>query len=777
MRRFSFFDHLLRFVPAVMAVGLPLFILPFSLDATEAAKQVFLLLLVALCGVGLMISWGFGTRPLRTRGFLVLLPLLLCVPTILSALFSLHPIVSWVGGVSQEYQSVLWMVGMAGVWWVIQEVTDEQKQKERLLHALIIGGAVSGGFGVGALLIHPNILGSILPTLNTVGTLHAFAWYLLALTSVCLLWWPKKRFSLWSVDRWLLLISTCTVLFFLHYRPLWMMLCVVSVVAIAVQVAPKGKRSFFDGRYLCSLALLMISLLGVVGPRFLQTSVPTEVTLNTRTTVHVARALVSLEPWRMWVGSGPGTFALAFQKYRPKEFAATSFWDTRFDRGSSFLLTTFVSGGVIGVIGYTGFALLSMAFGVWVWKSTTEDRSFVLGVSVGFFVLSIGGCFYSASSTLLFVWVVLSGLLASLLVDISPHKRSPQNHRLVRQLLASLGILILLIAAVLSLQKYMAEAVYSAAIRYERVGASAEKSIPLLVWSVRLNRWSDVYERRLALALLERIDAHLAQPEGGAEVAQEEAEWVRTLVARSIEAAKRARELSPQNALNAGVEGLVYEALIPLLPEASSFADAAYRTSVELEPANPARYTDVARISLAKARAARESVRLGDTSLTTDVAQWLTEAEAFLQSALALKPDYAPARFQQAIVLDEQGKTTEAIEQLEELTSSYDTDVGAMFQLGLLYVRRGNEGDARQAERVFSRVISLVPSYSNARWFLASIYETEGNYAAAFAQVEYVLSTNPNHPLVKARYERLKGQLRGTQKEAPTLPTDLEPLP
>jgi len=83
-------------------------------------------------------------------------------------------------------------------------------------------------------------------------------------------------------------------------------------------------------------------------------------------------------------------------------------------------------------------------------------------------------------------------------------------------------------------------------------------------------------------------------------------------------------------------------------------------------------------------------------------------------------------------------------------------DVGAGFQLGVLYLRRGNKDDSGRAQQMFERVIQLAPSYSNARWFLASIYEQKGNFKAAAEQVQKVLELNPENEMVKTRLARLQ---------------------
>jgi len=57
---------------------------------------------------------------------------------------------------------------------------------------------------------------------------------------------------------------------------------------------------------------------------------------------------------------------------------------------------------------------------------------------------------------------------------------------------------------------------------------------------------------------------------------------------------------------------------------------------------------------------------------------------------------------------------------------------------------------------MFEHVVALVPTYSNARWFLASIYELDGEIDKAVEQVQEVLALNPDNQLVAQRLEQLQ---------------------
>ncbi len=66
-----------------------------------------------------------------------------------------------------------------------------------------------------------------------------------------------------------------------------------------------------------------------------------------------------------------------------------------------------------------------------------------------------------------------------------------------------------------------------------------------------------------------------------------------------------------------------------------------------------------------------------------------------------------------------------------------------------------------RAKEVFEHVVTLAPSFSNARWYLASVYEQQSNLQGAIEQVERVLALDPTNEIIKNRLDRLyKGQLK-----------------
>ncbi|NBS41353.1 hypothetical protein EBS80_01720, partial [bacterium] len=91
-------------------------------------------------------------------------------------------------------------------------------------------------------------------------------------------------------------------------------------------------------------------------------------------------------------------------------------------------------------------------------------------------------------------------------------------------------------------------------------------------------------------------------------------------------------------------------------------------------------------------------------------------------------------------------------------------DVGVAFELGTLYLRRDGTGDLVLAQAQFETAVGLVPTYANARWFLSSIYEKQGNTVGAIEQVKKVLEYNPDNEIVKQRLQQLQSGGGSTER-------------
>ncbi|MBI4437402.1 tetratricopeptide repeat protein [Candidatus Uhrbacteria bacterium] len=756
-------DHLraaARGLMYALVFFLPLTVLPLTLEPLEISKQT-LLSLATLCAALLWLASMLTEKKIRfARGWVSVIPSLYVAAFAIPALSSVAPYLSFVGAHRQEYTSVLTAVSV-GVLIILISQTFRERKSHKLMHAtLLLSTAVAIALALLAL-FGISIFGSATSSFsfNSVGTLTSFATFLIVMTSFFLASFlcHHPGDSMLHEGAWgraqrgvIFLVALCTFFFLLllDQDVLWL-LFILSLLSLFVFVFFRAQDFPHRARLLIPLILILAALPFWFWLRGLNLpQVPLEVTLNTDSSLTIAQK--TLQAYSSTVGSGPGTYLYDFSRFRDVRLNETDFWDTRFDRASSHALTLVPTIGVLGITLLSLFVLFLLVGAI---QQALRPRSRAQWLEsfvhvTPWLVLVMSALLIPWNMTLTALFAIFSGLLASQLTSRETSRsfdRSPAS-ALLCSFLFLCAAFVLLVGVFMTTQRYAAEVAFTQAVETDRADGSLQDVVALLDRAVMLNRFHDTYSRNLSEALLLRVQEELTRAGSVQGLSPEGAQYVQALVAASVNAATQATTLSPNNVLNWLTRGSVYRELIPLMGEASEFAVASYARATELESVNPSNWTQLGKTYLTTAQAAQEQ---------ESRAALLEQAQAALARAIELKPNYAPAHFELALTYAAAGRLDDAIAKMESVALYNPLDVGVAFQLGALYVQRGGEGDRAKAQAAFERAIELSPEYSNAHWFLASIYEGEGDLAAAVREVETVLRLNPGNVLVEARLEKL----------------------
>lgn len=103
---------------------------------------------------------------------------------------------------------------------------------------------------------------------------------------------------------------------------------------------------------------------------------------------------------------------------------------------------------------------------------------------------------------------------------------------------------------------------------------------------------------------------------------------------------------------------------------------------------------------------------------------------------------YADALFQEALGLEQQGDTEEAIRAYRKVIEADPAFAGAFVNLGTIYF---TARDFRQAEASYKSAIEADPSYALAYFNLGNLYDEMGDRPVALLQYESALKLNPNY--------------------------------
>lgn len=757
---------------------LPVFFLPFSVEAFEVSKQTLFVILTVVALLAWLGSMVVEKRLVFRAGWLLnLLPLLFLVGVLVSSIFSLAGYQSWVGQASQEYTSFLTLGVSVLLFYVLTNKVSETAVQRNIFFALLLSTSLS------ALVTLLNVVGlRFLPFLNaaganTVGTVTSFVIFLTIMMVFGIGMWlvgKKDKQDIlptgWrgALTRGLIVFLTVVTVVLLVAIDFWVLwiLVIFGMLLLLVFVFIQQDEFGQANRFIAPLVILLISVFLLFLPTPLKLKLPIVINPSYGASFDVARQTLSENPLRLVLGSGPGTFAYDYAKYKTDDVNKTVFWNTNFDRAKSQVLTSLATLGVLGVALWLALVLVVglRALGRLL-KEREQDEwkvSYVLFASWATLVLA--HVLYSSNLTLSFLFWALTGLLASqviLKVKETDFTRAPKLGLIFSFafVLVSVGVIAVLFVTG---QRYASEVAFAKAVKLDQAGAPTEQITTKLGEAVSLNGLSDIYYRNLSQAFLLRTrDAIGVATADGSEIDATEAAAVQQLVKAAMASADRAAALASSNVSNWLQRGNVYRDVSILVSGAEDVAAASYLKAISLEPKNPAHPTNLARLYITVADRVRslkasENKELAATAVESEKTS-LASAEEYLNQAIAIKGDYASAHYYLAAVFERQGKVADAAARMAALRNYSPLNVGLGFQLSMLYIQLKNYD---LAQKELERIVNLAPNYSNARWFLASMYEISGDLDKAIDQVNEVAKTNPDNQLVKNRLEKLQaGQL------------------
>lgn len=751
----------------------PIVFLPWTTELFEINKQTLLVLLTALAIVTWVGSMVVGKRLIFRSGWLNLFPVLVLVGVFLSSLFSLAGYQTWVGQASQEYTSFLSFAMFILLFYVLMHTAGGKQIQTKLLSALIASATLTGIVTVLGMLNIWHLPFDFAQStgFNTIGTINGFAAFMLVIAFIGLSMWlvsggekgeviPTGKVGV--VLRLLIVVQVLMTVFALVAIDFWVfwVLSIAGVVLLAIFHFIQEKKFPNPKRFALPILVLLVSILLLFLRTPVQINLPVVVTPSYTSSWNIAANVLTANPTGLLFGSGPGTFAYDYARFKPVEVNQTVFWNVVFDRSKSHAITMLATLGLIGtlLILVFGAVLLLRGLGRLLSERDHDEWKMTYILFVSWSLVVLMHILYSSNFTMHFLFWALSGLLASQVAGKLWLKSFAQAPKIA---LAFSAVFVVMAVGVLagvfiSEQRYEAELAFMRAVELDRSGAPIGDVIGELLVATQKNSLSDVYYRNLSNALLIQAGQIISSAENG-QLTEEQTQRVSQLVATSVNAARTATDIEPANRVNWVARGAIYRDVMPFVGNAEDFAAATFTTAAQLEPANPVHYTNLGRIHLTVANRAASLLAVEDEEVVAAAQQAyvqnLQTAEQAFLTAIALKGDYAPAHYYLAVVYEREGRLAESAARLAVLVQNNPADVGLAFELGILALRLQ---DLEVAKAALERVLSLAPDYSNAMWFLASVHELQGDRQSAIQLVERVSQLNPENEVVTRRLERMK---------------------
>jgi len=624
----------------------------------------------------------------------------------------------------------------------------------QILNIIISLGLISVPF------ISNFFVGNLVGSWNNFGLIFG----LIVLLSVFTIEFIKSS-KIFSILQYFLFVIGLIFLIVINIPFVWFLVGLFSIIIFVYSISAqysglnivKGSKGIKKFPF-PSLVTLLLSILFLVGSNsiglFISNYVDlsnTEVRPSIATTSNIALSSIKYNPI---LGTGPNTFSMDWALWQPKEIAQTIFWNIDFSSGFSTLSTFTITTGILGLLVFLLFLIVFVMRGIQSLRIATKDsvsNYFILTTLMISLYSWITFIIYTPSILILMLAFASSGVLIGILVNRKVIKLGEflflNDPR--KSFFTILGLMFVIIATLSitysSLEKISSTIYFSKGLNTNNSIEGLTTSESMINRAVSLNE-NDLYYRTLSQVYVAQIGILVNDSKLSGDTLKSN---LQQLINLALNSASSAINKNPKNYLNYLNIGNVYSSLAELSVDGSyDSASISYQKAQELAPNNP---------SILLSRAQLEFVNKNNE-----------QARAFIAQALDIKLNYTDALFLLSQIDTSEGKTGDAIKQIERASSLNPNDSTIFFRLGFL---RFNNSEYQSAASAFEQAVLINPSYWNARYFLGLSYQKLDRKDDALTQFNIVNKFVPDNSDVKSAIESISNPVvnevdKGVDKKA-----------
>ncbi len=505
-----------------------------------------------------------------------------------------------------------------------------------------------------------------------------------------------------------------------------------------------------------AISLVFIFAKGPVGnflPSFFNIS-NFEVRPSVGSTIDIAQATLSNDPL---LGAGPNGFVKQWVANKPFEVNNSQFWNTDFNSGSSFILTTIVDIGLLGFLAWLLFFGMIIYSGVKLLKVSHRDKfNYYLAMSV--FLSTVYLWFFSFTTvpgvailglSFLFTGVLLSLLYQERIIKIKTISLSEKlGGRIV------LFVVIISFSITFIFNGYLFIKKVSASIQAQKslialnVEGDIGKSVELMLGATITFR-DDLYYRLLSNIDLIQLQAVLNQEDVPEETIREQ---FQTVFQNAVANAGTAVNIDPRNYQNWMSLSKAYGSVVSLKVEgAYDKAVESYNNARSLNPLNPAIVLSLANLEIAN----------GD----------IEKAKEYIITSIQMKRNYSEAYYLLSQIELHNNNEAEAIKIIEALAQETPNDPEVFLQLGFY---KYNAKNYTEAIPLLERSVSLNQSLVDAVYLLGLSYHGAGEKEKAVEIFDYLSQAIPDDNNLASILDNLKNgrdPLFGIEQQSTAIPT------
>lgn len=731
---------------------IPVFVLPVSFFPFEINKAYLTFTATAAIAILWLISFIYNGKIKIPKSAVLGMLVVLTLSYLLSAVFSENRSLSFIGdNFALDSMSSIAMLSLLAV--LSAFLFQDKKSPLLLVYSVLISSGLLFIFQIFRIFNIEILSFEIFPakTSNLLGSWNELAIFfgLSAFLSVISLKILNKNKIFFGSILFVSLIS----LIIINFKMVWVALSVFLLVFLIYIFSNSKDTKSFAALPLAVfvLSVLFIFLNPIIG-NILETSELNyiEVRPSFLGTFEIIKGSLKENPI---LGSGPGTFVYNWLKFKSQAVNLTEFWNIRFNYGVGIIPSFFATGGIIVISAWILFFifLIFQFFKIINIKNEEKDE---YGFSIIFFFSAAYLWFFNFVYTSIFVVFALAFVFTGLFIaqmtktqKIKSWDISIESDPKIK-FLSSFTVLLIIIASLGAFytfsKKYFAFYYFAKGINIFNSKGDLDAAERFILKSVDLDRQDKEYRALSEIGIL-KMQNIINDTSSSPDDLRAKFQSVLSSTIQRAQNAVNINNIEPMNYMNLAK---VYEAVIPLKIEgASDLAISNLSEAFKRDPLNPD-------ILVLKAKI--------EVSMNN-----LKDAKIDLEKSIELKPDYAVSNFMLAQIEAANGNLENAIKKTKDTYFLAPDDIGVLFQLGLLYYQ---SRDFESSKQVFEKIVSINSNYSNARYFLGLIYDTEGRKADAIKEFEKIEVLNPQNQEVKTILSNLNKGLSALETIAPPLP-------
>ncbi len=688
------------------------------------------------------------TKSILYRQSVLDIPLLIFLVVILTAsIFSKSIYISFLGRSNVFLLNFVFLLFSVLFYFIFVNNIQRPRQWQGVLDVLVGVGGISA-----LLFILKSIFSLNLPIIGSVwnvidGSNSSFGVWLIAIFILSGGLLVKRELKPGkAIYYFFVFLLSFIPLLVIAFNYLWWLVLVGLILLLLLSISSIHKVR--TGWISVLFAMLILTIVFIIfgSPKILQRQIPIEISLGAKSSWSITNKTIFSGAKNFLLGSGLGSFAADFSRYRTTDFNYDSMaWSLRFSQPFNTYFALLSEGGILAALSvvFIFFLVLGYILHSWFIKNKSsfgmDDTSRLYdsqGVDVGgmqhldlwavtiaWLVLLVGMAFNFFGPVLWYLWWLLLGLIISglsiigygVLKEKSKTLADTPQYNLVFSFSLIVVIALVIMVGVLGVRFYWAEIVYAKALQ----STDYKVAESWLKKSSYLHQSSDVYHVTLA-------KVYLGQATQEAQKQKPDLQGIGSLMSLAVNEARYATQLSPNVVSIWENLATMYENASALVPQAGDWAIKSLDQAVELEPTNAYLYWRLAN--------------------NYALAKNYSKAIENFKKAINSKTDYVGAYIGLA-------RSYEANNEVENAVETYKKggQVGGannaefLYDYGRVLYNRNIGTDRKDAEQLWLLAVKLQPTYSNALYSLGLLYEANGDKTSALQYYYKVKDLNPNN--------------------------------